>query len=207
MPDDLFGPGFAALNVPWLAVLAAGVLALPPGALLAGWAATTERRGRRFLLGTLGLCIVAAPPVLLSGAVLALVPPDVADTRLLRLAVIAVLEAVLVTPLLAFLAYPGLAATWRTHGRGLQSAGMSRWRALPILWRLGARALGVAWIASIARVLAELGALLLVADRLPFEARTMLEALGTETPALLGLRLLAAASVLGAVAVWRGAGR
>lgn len=205
MAGEWVGPDFAALNVPWLAVLAAGVLALLPGAALAGWAAMTPARATRFLLGLVGLCIVAAPPVLLSGALLALVPADVVDTRLLRLAAIAVLEAALVTPLLARLAYPGLAAAWREHGRSLQSSGASRWRALPLLWRLNARGLGVAWIASIARVLAELGTLLLVAERLPVETRVMLEALGTNQPALLGLRLLAAAAVLGTVAVWRGA--
>jgi tungstate transport system permease protein len=165
-----------------LALTAASILALVLGALLAAWLAMARFAARRALLVVLG-ALAAVPPGL---AVALLAGHWAADDRLAAAAMLAA-WAMLAAPLALLLTHGSLAAGWARHGRGLQSAGASRWQALGPLLASQRRALAVAWLAVLARGLGELAVAL---------------ALGLLPVAVTPLLPLGLAVVLGGIAVW-----
>ncbi len=177
MPDNLI---FLAALL--LALASATILALLLGALLAAWLAMARFAARRAVLVVLG-ALVAVPPGL---AVALLAYHRVADDRLTAAAMLAA-WAITAAPLALLLAHGPLAAGWARLGRGLQSAGASRWQALGPLLASQRRALAVAGLAVLARGLGELAAAL---------------ALGLLPVPVAPLLPLGLAVVLGSVAVW-----
>jgi tungstate transport system permease protein len=166
MPDSL---GICLL------LIAASLLALVLGAGLAAWLAMARFAGRRVVLAVLGAG-AAVPP----GLALVLMAGRPAGLMLAAWVALA-------APLALLLVHGPLAAGWARHGRGLQSAGVSRWQALRPLLTGQRRALAVAWLAVLARGLGEAAAAL---------------ALGL-LPAVVPLVVpLGGAVVLGGVAVW-----
>lgn len=176
MSASLMGQHPVAILLAIPLLLAAAYVASLAGRLLAAWLAIAEFRSGRWVGLVLGVCSVM-PPVIFSVGVFKAMPLDLLDTRWARLGVLFGVEAVLVIPLAALVAYPGLVAAWATHGRALQSAGAGRWQAVRLLLRLGRPASELAWGIGYLRIALELGALLLLADRLDPAVRALPAAL------------------------------
>src|SRR5712691_2322017 len=182
-----------SLAVSLAATAVAAVVGLPLGAALAIWCFP----GRRAL-------------VVVANALLGLPPAGVGLALYLALshsgpfgelgilftpAAMIIAQAVLALPIVTALTHRAAEDLWAAFGDALMDLGASRWRALPVLIKMGRLNMLTAVLAGFGRTMSEVGAILVVGGNIAGYTRTMTTAIVLETsrgdlPLALGLGLV-----------------
>ena len=207
-PDLLDVVGLS-LRVSLTAVLAAMLIGLPLGALLA-----LARFPGRNLLIILFNALMGLPPVVAGLAIYLLLSrsgPFGAVGLLFTPTAMVIAQAVLVVPIVVSLTRQTVADLWAEYEDQLRSMGSSPLRAVPTLLWDGRFSLLTALLAGFGRASAEVGAVLIVGGNIAGVTRTMTTSIALETSrgdlamALgLGLFLLAITLILNAGAYLAG---
>jgi tungstate transport system permease protein len=200
-----------SLRVSFAAVLAAAVVGLPFGALLA-----VARFPGRAALVIATNALMGLPPVvagLLIYLLLSRSGPLGAFGLLFTPTAMVIAQAVLVAPILAALSRQMLEAMWDEYAEQLRSFRVSAWQAVPTLLWDGRLALLTVLLAGFGRASAEVGAVMIVGGNIDGFTRMMTTTIALETskgdlPLALALGAVLMVIVLGvnaAVQVVRGA--
>jgi tungstate transport system permease protein len=168
-----------SLRVTLSAVLAAALIGLPLGALLA------VTRGRlRDAIAVLLNAMMGLPPVVAGLALYLLLSrsgPLGALGWLFTPAAMIAAQALLVTPIVASLTRQTIEDLWRSYEEGLTALGSTRLRALPTLLFDARHSLATALLAGFGRASAEVGAVLIVGGNIAGYTRTMTTTIALET--------------------------
>lgn len=189
-----------SLQVSFAAVLAAALVGLPAGALLA-----VMRFPGRSLLILATDALAGLPPVVAGLAIYLLLSPAGPLGRyglLFTPAAMVIAQAVLVAPILAALSRQLLAQMWEEYAEQLRSFRVSAWRAVPTLLWEGRLGLLTVLLAGFGRASAEVGAVVIVGGNIDGSTRVMTTAIVLETgrdnlPLALALAAVLLAVVLG----------
>jgi tungstate transport system permease protein len=203
-----------SLQVTFLAVLGAALLALPLGAALA----LLRFPGRNLLL--VGLNTLMGFPPILAGLLIYLLLSRAGPLGFLGLlftpAAMVAAQALLAFPIITSLARQTVEDLWYEYAEHLQALGSSRARAIPTLLWEGRYSLVTSVLAGLGRAAGEVGAVLIVGGNIAGFTRTMTTAIALETskgdlPLAVGLGMVllivmiainAAIFVLGGVGRW-----
>jgi tungstate transport system permease protein len=209
LDPDLLDVVGLSLRVSLTAVLAAMLIGLPLGALLA-----LARFPGRNLLIILFNALMGLPPVVAGLAIYLLLSrsgPLGAVGLLFTPTAMVIAQAVLVVPIVVSLTRQTVADLWAEYEDQLRSMGSSPLRAVPTLLWDGRFSLLTALLAGFGRASAEVGAVLIVGGNIAGVTRTMTTSIALETSrgdlamALgLGLVLLAITLILNAGAYLAG---
>ena len=168
-----------SLRVSASAVLAAAVLGLPLGALLA----VSRFPGQQAVVVALN-ALMGLPPVvagLLIYLALSRSGPLGAWGLLFTPAAMIVAQAALIAPILAALSRQVLEGMWEEYAEQLRSFGAGPWRAVPTLLWDGRLALLTVLLAGFGRASAEVGAVMIVGGNIAGHTRVMTTAIALET--------------------------
>jgi tungstate transport system permease protein len=188
-----------SLEVSLLAVVAASLIGLPLGAIIA----ITRFPGRQTLTVALN-ALMGLPPVVVGLVVYLLLSragPLGALGLLFTPGAMVVAQTVLVTPIVAALARQVLDDAWHEHGEQLRSLGAGTYAsALTLLWDTRF-ALVTIVLAGFGRAAAEVGAVMIVGGNIEGVTRVMTTAIALETskgdlPLALGLGVILVSLVL-----------
>jgi len=168
-----------SLFVSVTATLAASLLGLPLGALLA----THVFRARHALI-ILCNALLGLPPVVVGLVVYLLLSrsgPLGALGMLFTPSAMIVAQAILVLPIVTVLVQRAVAEPWANYGDALRVDGASRLRAMPELLAMCIPGLLTAFLAGFGRAIAEVGAIIIVGGNIAGVTRTMTTAIALET--------------------------
>ncbi|HZH46594.1 MAG TPA: ABC transporter permease [Roseococcus sp.] len=196
-----------SLQVSLTATLAAAVVGLPLGAMLA----VTRFPGRQTLLVLLN-ALMGLPPVvagLLIYLLLSRSGPLGSLGLLFTPGAMVVAQAVLIAPILAALSRQVLEGMWEEYAEQLRSLGSRPWQSVGTLLRDGRFALLTVLLAGFGRASAEVGAVMIVGGNIEGHTRVMTTAIALETskgdlPLALALGVVLMAIVLGVNALAQG---
>lgn len=182
-----------SLLVSGAAVLLAGVIGLPLGAMLA----LSDFPGRGLLVVAINACM-GLPPVVVGLAVylmLSRAGPLGRFGLLFTPSSMVVAQTILVLPIVAALSRQVVADLWSEYGEQLRSLGASRPRVVATLLWDGRFSLLTAILAGFGRACAEVGAVMIVGGNIAGVTRTMTTAIALETskgdlPLALGLGMI-----------------
>jgi tungstate transport system permease protein len=182
-----------SLLVSGAAVLLAGVIGLPLGAVLA----LSDFPGRGLLVVAINACM-GLPPVVVGLAVylmLSRAGPLGRFGLLFTPSSMVVAQTILVLPIVAALSRQVVADLWSEYGEQLRSLGASRPRVVVTLLWDGRFSLLTAILAGFGRACAEVGAVMIVGGNIAGVTRTMTTAIALETskgdlPLALGLGMI-----------------
>jgi tungstate transport system permease protein len=182
-----------SLRVTGAALAIAAALGLPLGAALG----IARFRGRALVVAALNAGM-ALPPVAVGLAVYLLLSrsgPLGALGLLFTPAAMVTAQTVIATPIVAALTRQVTEDLWAEYGEQLRALGSGMLRAIPTLLVEGRWALATALLAAFGRILAEVGAVLVVGGNIAHVTRVMTTAIVLETsrgdlPLALGLGLL-----------------
>jgi tungstate transport system permease protein len=194
-----------SLRVSFSALLAAAIIGLPLGALLA-----VARFPGRAAIITLLNALMGLPPVV-AGLVIYLVLSRSGPLGHLGLlftpGAMIIAQAVLIAPILAALSRQVLEGLWEEYAEQLRSFGAGPARAVPTLLWDGRFALLTVLLAGFGRASAEVGAVMIVGGNIEGFTRVMTTAIALETSAgnlplalALGMVLMAIVLALNALA-------
>jgi len=161
------------------AVLLAGLIGLPLGALIA----RQRFPGREIVVVALNACM-GLPPVVVGLVVylaLSRAGPLGSLGLLFTPTAMIVAQTALVTPIIAALTRQVVADLWREYAEQLRSLGVSPPRAAPTLLWDGRFSLITALLAGFGRAIAEVGAVMMVGGNIAGVTRTMTTAIALET--------------------------
>jgi tungstate transport system permease protein len=194
-----------SLRVTGAALALAALVGLPLGA----WLGIARFRGRALVVGALNAGM-ALPPVAVGLAVYLLLSrsgPLGTLGLLFTPAAMTIAQAVIATPIVAALTRHVTEDLWAEYGEQLRALGAGVARAIPTLLVEGRWALATALLAAFGRILAEVGAVLVVGGNIAHVTRVMTTAIVLETSRgdlalalglgllLIGLSLLVSLSV------------
>jgi tungstate transport system permease protein len=182
-----------SLRVTGAALALAALVGLPLGAALG----IARFRGRALVVAVLNAGM-ALPPVAVGLAVYLLLSrsgPLGALGLLFTPAAMVIAQSVIATPIVAALTRQVTEDLWAEYGEQLRALGAGALRAIPTLLVEGRWALATALLAAFGRILAEVGAVLVVGGNIAHVTRVMTTAIVLETsrgdlPLALGLGLL-----------------
>jgi tungstate transport system permease protein len=182
-----------SLRVSLTATVLAFCLAAPAGAALAVYAF----RGRMVLLIVLN-ALLGLPPVVVGLVVYLLLSRSGPLGQLGLLftpAAMILAQTVLALPIVAALSHRVAESLWLDYGDALRVDGASRSRAVTVLLAMGRAGLVTTFLAAFGRVIAEVGAIMIVGGNISGHTRTMTTAIVLETskgnlPLALGLGLI-----------------
>jgi tungstate transport system permease protein len=182
-----------SLRVTGTAILLAALLGLPFGA----WLGIARFRGRALVVAALNAGM-ALPPVVVGLAVYLLLSragPLGALELLFTPTAMVIAQTVIALPIVAALTRQVSEDLWAEYGEQLRALGSSLARAIPTLLVEGRWALATALLAAFGRILAEVGAVILVGGNIAHVSRVMTTAIVLETsrgdiPLALGLGIL-----------------
>lgn len=182
-----------SLSVSLTATVAASLLGLPLGALLA----VGRFRGRRTLIVAAN-ALLALPPVVVGLALYLLLShsgPLGALGLLFTPAAMTLAQAVLALPIVTALSHRAAEDLWTRFGDALMDLGATRLRAVAVLIAMGRAPMLTAVLAGFGRTVSEVGAILVVGGNIAGYTRTMTTAIALETskgnlPLALGLGLV-----------------
>jgi tungstate transport system permease protein len=188
-----------SLRVTGSAIALAALLGLPAGA----WLGIARFRGRAAVIAALNAGM-ALPPVAVGLAVYLVLSrsgPLGAFGLLFTPAAMVIAQTVIALPIVAALTRQVTEDLWEEYGEQLRALGAGVWRAIPTLLVEGRWALGTALLAAFGRILAEVGAVILVGGNIAHVSRVMTTAIVLETsrgdiPLALGLGVLLIALAL-----------
>ncbi len=168
-----------SLRVSATAVLAAGLVGLPLGALLA----VSRFPGRQGVVALLN-ALMGLPPVVVGLVIYLLLSrsgPLGAWGLLFTPAAMTIAQAALIAPILAALSRQVLEGLWEEYAEQLRSFGAGPWRAVPTLLWDGRLALLTVLLAGFGRASAEVGAVMIVGGNIAGHTRVMTTAIALET--------------------------
>ena len=168
-----------SLRVSLTATLAAAVVGLPLGAMLA----VARFPGRQGILVALN-ALMGLPPVvagLLIYLLLSRSGPLGGLGLLFTPAAMVVAQAVLIAPILAALSRQVLEGMWEEYAEQLRSLGSRPWQSVGTLLRDGRFALMTVLLAGFGRASAEVGAVMIVGGNIEGFTRVMTTAIALET--------------------------
>jgi tungstate transport system permease protein len=182
-----------SLRVTGSAIALAALLGLPAGA----WLGIARFRGRPLVIAALNAGM-GLPPVVVGLAVYLLLSrsgPLGAYGWLFTPTAMVIAQTVIALPIVAALTRQVTEDLWAEYGEQLRALGAGLARAIPTLLLEGRWALGTALLAAFGRILAEVGAVLLVGGNIAHVSRVMTTAIVLETsrgdiPLALGLGML-----------------
>jgi tungstate transport system permease protein len=182
-----------SLQVTGTALALAALLGLPLGA----WLGITRFRGRSLVIAALNASM-GLPPVVVGLAVYLLLSrsgPLGALGWLFTPSAMVIAQTVIALPIVAALTRRISEDLWAEYGEQLRALGAGLAQAVPTLLIEGRWALATALLAAFGRILAEVGAVLLVGGNIAHVSRVMTTAIVLETsrgdiPLALGLGLL-----------------
>jgi len=189
-----------SLRVSLTAVLAAALVGLPLGALLA----VARFPGRRGVIVATN-ALMGLPPVVAGLAMYLLLSRSgpLGDLGLLFTpSAMVIAQAVLIAPILAALTRQVLEALWDEYAEQLRSFGAGPWWAVPTLLWDGRLALLTVLLSGFGRASAEVGAVMIVGGNIDGATRVMTTAIALETskgdlPLALALGIVLMTIVLG----------
>ena len=194
-----------SLRVSLTASLIAFVLGLPVG----GWLAATRWAGRTPFL-VIANAALGLPPVVVGLAVylaLSRSGPLGALGLLFTPNAMVVAQGVLAFPIVVALTHRVLEPLWQAYGDALKMDGASQGRAIATLLAAGRAGLVTVFLSAFGRVIAEVGAILIVGGNIRGVTRTMTTAITLETSAgdlplalALGLVLIGICVLISAIA-------
>lgn len=194
-----------SLRVSLTASLIAFLLGLPVG----GWLAATRWPGRTPVL-VIANAALGLPPVVVGLAVylaLSRSGPLGALGLLFTPNAMIVAQSVLAFPIVVALTHRVLEPLWQSYGDALKMDGASQGRAIATLLAAGRAGLVTVFLSAFGRVVAEVGAILIVGGNIRGVTRTMTTAIALETSAgdlplalALGLVLIGICIVVSAIA-------
>lgn len=176
---ELYAVVALSLRVSLSALIAAALIGLPLGALLA----VQRFTGRGFVLAGLD-ALMGLPPVVAGLAVYLLLSragPLGGFGILFTPTAMIIVQAILVTPIIAALTRQIVEDLWRGYREQLTSFGASPLRAVPTLLWDARFSLVTAILAGLGRAMAEVGAILIVGGNISGVTRTMTTAIALET--------------------------
>ncbi|WP_259780490.1 ABC transporter permease [Aestuariispira ectoiniformans] len=179
-----------SLQVSLTAVLAASVIGLPLGAILA----MTRFPGRRILIVTLN-ALMGMPPVVVGLIVYIMLSrsgPLGVFGLLFSPTAMVIAQVLLVVPIVASLTRQVMEELWREYQEQLRSIGANPWQTLAALLWDGRFSLTTAELAGFGRAIAEVGAVMIVGGNIDHVTRVMTTAIALESskgdlPMALGL--------------------
>ena len=182
-----------SLEVSLSATVAAAVLGLPLGTLLAIW----RFPGRRALI-VFANALLGLPPAvvgLLLYLLLSRSGPLGALGLLFTPEAMILAQTVLALPIVIALAHRATDGLWREFGEPLMDLGATKWRSVAALLVMGRLGMLTAVLAGLGRTMSEVGAIILVGGNIAGYTRTMTTAIVLETskgdlPLALGLGLV-----------------
>ena len=182
-----------SLRVTGTAIGLAALLGLPLGA----WLGIARFRGRALAIAALNAGM-GLPPVVVGLAVYLLLSRSgpLGDLGLLfSPTAMVIAQTVIALPIVAALTRQVTEDLWAEYGEQLRALGAGLARAIPTLLMEGRWALGTALLAAFGRILAEVGAVILVGGNIAHVSRVMTTAIVLETsrgdiPLALGLGIL-----------------
>lgn len=182
-----------SLSVTLSAVLIAGAIGLPLGALLA----LSRFPGRNAVI-VLVNALMGLPPVVAGLIIFLLLSRSGPFGKLGLLfspAAMVIAQTLLVLPIVVALTRQVIEDLWAEYREHLTSLGMSGWRAIPTLLWDGRFSLATALLAGFGRASAEVGAVLIVGGNIVGYTRTMTTTIALETskgdlPLALGLGIV-----------------
>jgi tungstate transport system permease protein len=182
-----------SLRVTGSAIALAALIGLPLG----GWLGIARFRGRALVIATLNAGM-GLPPVVVGLAVYLLLSRSgpLGELGLLfSPTAMAIAQTVIAVPIVAALTRQVTEDLWAEYGEQLRALGAGLARAIPTLLVEGRWALGTALLAAFGRILAEVGAVILVGGNIAHVSRVMTTAIVLETsrgdiPLALGLGIL-----------------
>lgn len=205
LDPNLLGIVLLSLRVSLTAALLAFAVGLPIG----GWLAATRWPGRTALL-VIANAALGLPPVVVGLAVYLLLSrsgPLGSLGLLFTPNAMIVAQSVLALPIVVALTHRILDPLWHTYGDALKMDGASQSRAVATLLAAGRAGLVTVFLSAFGRVVAEVGAILIVGGNIRGFTRTMTTAIALETSAgdlplalALGLVLIAICVVISSLA-------
>jgi len=189
--------------------LTATVLAFAVGLPIGGWLAATRWRGRTVLL-VIANAALGLPPVVVGLAVYLLLSrsgPLGSLGLLFTPNAMIVAQSVLALPIVVALTHRIIEPLWHSYGDALKMDGASQSRAVATLFAAGRAGLVTVFLSAFGRVVAEVGAILIVGGNIRGVTRTMTTAIALETSAgdlplalALGLVLIGVCVVISSLA-------
>lgn len=163
--------------------LTAAVIGFVLGLPLGGWLAATRWRGRTPML-IIANAALGLPPVVVGLAVYLLLSRSgpLGNLGLLFTpGAMIIAQAVLAFPIVAALAHRIFEPLWQSYGDALKIDGASQARVLVTLAGAGRTGLVTVFLSAFGRVIAEVGAILIVGGNIRGVTRTMTTAIALET--------------------------
>jgi tungstate transport system permease protein len=163
--------------------LSAAVMAMLVGAPLGGMLAVGRFRGRRVLV-VLVNALLGLPPVVVGLALYLLLSrsgPLGAAGLLFTPAAMVLAQLLLATPIVIALVHRPAAQLWAEYGDLMRIDGLSMFRSIRLLFKIGQSFLLTAFLAAFGRAIAEVGAIILVGGNIRGFTRTMTTAIALET--------------------------
>jgi tungstate transport system permease protein len=165
--------------------LTAAALAFLAGLPIGGWLAATRWRGRTPLLIVVNAAL-GLPPVVIGLAVYLLLSrsgPLGTFGLLFTPGAMIIAQAMLALPIVVALTHRILEPLWQAYGDALKMDGASQGRAVATLLAVGRAGLVTVFLTAFGRVIAEVGAILIVGGNIRGVTRTMTTAIALETSA------------------------